>query len=151
MAYVNKQTRERVWKKFGGHCAYCGKDLTLKQMQVDHMFPQAILLRDQSQADSIHSIDNLYPSCRRCNHYKRSYTLPEFRKLLSTLYLRIQQIYIVKVAIDYGIITIRPFDGVFWFEMFRPEDEENPSQYKLFTDQDYDECNSPDTPEGTGV
>ena len=31
-----KINREEVYNKCGGHCAYCGNDITIKQMQIDH-------------------------------------------------------------------------------------------------------------------
>ena len=38
---INKKTRELVYKKYDGHCAYCGKEIEIKDMQVDHMYPKA--------------------------------------------------------------------------------------------------------------
>jgi hypothetical protein len=39
--YISKMkiNRLEVYNKCNGHCAYCGKDITLKQMQVDHKEP----------------------------------------------------------------------------------------------------------------
>lgn len=34
---IPKKTRELVLNKYGGKCAYCGCDLTLSTMQVDHI------------------------------------------------------------------------------------------------------------------
>jgi 5-methylcytosine-specific restriction endonuclease McrA len=34
-----KINREEVYNKCGGHCAYCGNDITIKQMQIDHKEP----------------------------------------------------------------------------------------------------------------
>jgi hypothetical protein len=36
-----KKVREQVHKKYNGKCAYCGIDITYKQMQVDHAIPQS--------------------------------------------------------------------------------------------------------------
>ena len=108
---LKRDLRERVYQKYKGHCAYCGKEIEYKDMQVDHLKPHLgyIKIRDDS-------FDNLMPSCRRCNHYKRSYMLDDFRILMQTLHGRIEQNYICKVALDYGIIEIHPFDGQFYFE-----------------------------------
>ena len=35
----SKKTREIVWKKYGGRCAYCGREIAYKDMQVDHFLP----------------------------------------------------------------------------------------------------------------
>ena len=59
------------------------------------------------------------PSCRRCNHYKRGLRIEEFRKQIITIHERFSKIYIVKVAIDFGIIQIKPFEGKFYFERVR--------------------------------
>ncbi len=34
-----KIDRQQVYDKCDGHCAYCGVEITLKQMQVDHIQP----------------------------------------------------------------------------------------------------------------
>ncbi len=119
---IPKKIREAVHLKYNGHCAYCGKDIAYKEMQVDHAFPlhYADYYKKNFGVDC-HDIANLEPACRSCNHYKREMTVKEFRKLMSTLHHRIQKQYIDKVAIDYGIITLKPFDGKFYFEKHNRE------------------------------
>ena len=112
-----KALRERVYQKYNGHCAYCGTSIEYKQMQIDHYLPQC---REKFYAHrckkDVHAEENLMPSCRRCNHYKRGRTPRQFRELMASLHERLQQIYILKVAVDFGIATIKPFDGNFYFE-----------------------------------
>ena len=86
---------------------------TLEEMQIDHIFPKML---QHKYRKSINDFSNLNPSCRRCNHYKRRYLLEEFRNLLTTLHVRVKKQYITKVAIDYGIVVLEPFDGIFYFE-----------------------------------
>ena len=105
---MNKKLREKVWLKYNKHCAYCGKELEYKDMQIDHIKPKAFY--------DDNSFENLMPSCRRCNHYKRARNLEQFRLLIKTLHKRISNQYISKVAIDYGIVKIKPFHGFFYFE-----------------------------------
>ena len=100
--------REEIYKKYNGRCAYCGKEIKYKDMQVDHIQP----LRNGG-ADTE---ENKNPACRRCNHYKRGSSLEGFRKQLLTLHERIKDIYICKVAEDYGIIQFEEWDGKFYFE-----------------------------------
>ena len=107
---MKKELREKIWLKYNKHCAYCGKELEYKEMQVDHIFPKRL------HPKNVNNFDNLNPSCRRCNHYKRCYLLEEFRELLKSLHVRVKKQYITKVAIDYGIVVLKPFDGVFHFE-----------------------------------
>lgn len=109
---MNKQTRQAVYNKYGGHCAYCGKKLEYKDMQVDHIDPQRYY-DDKKKADRM---ENLNPACRRCNHYKRGNSLGGFRRLLKTLHQRVREIYICKVAEDYGVIKVEPWDGKFYYE-----------------------------------
>lgn len=34
-----KKTREAVYAKYDGHCAYCGRSIDIRDMQVDHFRP----------------------------------------------------------------------------------------------------------------
>ena len=36
---LSPKVREAVYYKYDGHCAYCGKELTPKEFQVDHLIP----------------------------------------------------------------------------------------------------------------
>ena len=104
-----KIDRQKVYEKYNGHCAYCGKAISIKDMQVDHILPK----RNGGTDD----IDNLNPSCRLCNHYKRAAGIETFRNdLLGGLIKRLMKIYIFRVALDYGIITINGWDKKFYFE-----------------------------------
>jgi hypothetical protein len=89
-------------------------------MQVDHIKPKWLLEDNQYKNavsfEEIHSYDNLMPTCRRCNHYKRGDSLEGYREKLKTLHERVCSHYIGKVALDYGIVKIEPFDGIFYFE-----------------------------------
>ena len=72
--------RQQVYDKYHGHCAYCGKEIKMSEMQVDHIIPLAHSVygpREQAEKvmkmfedDSINAIDNLMPACRACNFYK---------------------------------------------------------------------------------
>lgn len=123
---MNITLRQKVWLKYNKHCAYCGKELEYKDMQVDHM--TSIYAREaynyipKISRSIINSFENLMPSCRRCNHYKRAETLEGFRRLMKTLHKRIQGQYITKVGIDYGIVKVKPFDGIFYFEELGKEE-----------------------------
>jgi len=112
---MKKEKRLQVYNKYNGHCAYCGKEIEYKDMQVDHIIPK----RQGWALDELENIENLNPSCRRCNHYKRAWSVDVFRKLLLTLHKRVREQYICKVAEDYGIITIKEWDGKFYFEKER--------------------------------
>ena len=110
-----KIDRHRVHAKYNGHCSYCGKVISIKDMQVDHIVPKR-------QGGSDHLI-NLNPSCRRCNHYKRAYRLDRYRELSAKLHLKVQGMYLCKTAEDYGIIKVDPWDGKFYFEKHGEADQ----------------------------
>lgn len=114
---IKKSVREKVFNKYEGHCAYCGKTMTYKEMQVDHYYPQckARFYARRFKID-VHAEENLMPTCRRCNHYKRAASPVAFKKLMKSLHERLEAIYILKVAVDFGMATIQPFDGRFYFE-----------------------------------
>lgn len=122
---MKKAEREAVYNKFGNRCSYCGKPLEYKKMQVDHLFPKCLghqygdrYYREKYnlQGDTVDSFENLMPSCRRCNHYKRSYKLEDFRKMIKTLNDRLFKNYIAKVALDFGTVAKVEWNGKFYFE-----------------------------------
>jgi hypothetical protein len=119
---LSKSVREAVHNKFDGRCAYCGTPIEYRQMQVDHYYPQckAKFYKNRFRID-VHAMDNLMPACRRCNHYKRARTPKQFRELMQGLHERLEAIYILKVAVDFGMATIQPFDGSFYFEKRKQE------------------------------
>lgn len=122
---MKRELRELIWNKYEKHCAYCGKTIEYKDMQVDHVFPQArkhwlesekMRIIENIKDSDINHIDNLMPSCRMCNHYKRAMSLEFYREQLKTLHERLIKPYINRVGIDYKVIQIKPFDGIFYFE-----------------------------------
>ena len=59
---IRKELRDKVWKKYDKHCAYCGEDLEYADMQVDHI--------EAKYLGGSNNIENYNPSCRSCNFYK---------------------------------------------------------------------------------
>lgn len=105
---MNKETRQQVYDKCGGHCAYCGKAIEYKNMQVDHIKPKYLGGKEEP--------DNYNPACRRCNHYKSTFNIEYFRAMIKNIHERVMKNYISKVAEDYGILEIKEWDGTFYFE-----------------------------------
>ena len=106
---LTKAERQAVYDKCGGHCAYCGCKITMKQMQVDHVQPISINGDD--------SLDNMLPACRSCNYYKGAELLETFRRYVekfpSTL-CRGSVAY--RNAVRFGMVIPRPHKVVFYFE-----------------------------------
>jgi hypothetical protein len=126
---MSKIDRVKIHEKYGGHCSYCGRVITIKEMQVDHLIPkrnryvEATLNGDPSIKENwdfskTDGEENLMPSCRRCNHYKRAESLNRYRAMVDTIPERLKDNYIFKVALDYGIIEIKEWDAQFYFEKF---------------------------------
>lgn len=99
----------RTYDKYQGHCAYCGKKIEVKEMQVDHLEPLRL-----GGADDI---KNYMPACRRCNHYKRGNSLEGFREMIEKIPEKLQRDnYIFKVGIDYGFFNPSERKVIFYFE-----------------------------------
>lgn len=107
----SKKTRETVYAKYDGHCAYCGKVIAIKDMQVDHYIPKRGW--DEEGSDDM---SNLMPSCRRCNHYKRAHSIETFRRYIEEIPQKLRQNYIYKVGLDYGNILENEKPVRFYFE-----------------------------------
>jgi hypothetical protein len=75
--------REKVYAKYGGRCAYTGRPLG-DDWQIDHVTPK---IKKKSN-----SIDNLVPSLKIINHYKRGYDIERFRTYIKTLQSRIDRL-----------------------------------------------------------
>lgn len=120
MSRIKKDVRQRVYAKYSGHCAYCGKSIDYKEMQVDHLIP--IQRAEAGKADwrEVENENNYMPACRRCNHYKRSGDLETFRKMISEIPTKLyRDNYIFKVGLDYGIIETDFINHIdFYFEFF---------------------------------
>ena len=101
--------RQKIYAKYNRHCAYCGKEIFLTDMQVDHIIPK--------RNGGTDNICNLNPSCRRCNHYKRASNIETFRKMISEIPQKLDRdSYIYKVGEDYGFYTPKINPVTFYFE-----------------------------------
>jgi hypothetical protein len=114
-----KIDRQAVYDKYDGHCAYCGEKIPYKAMQVDHIRSKhAYHFGRKTDIPEYHMDDirNLNPSCRMCNYYKHSFGIESFRKEIKSIRERFMKIFIVKLAVKYGIIAVRDWSGEFYFE-----------------------------------
>lgn len=112
---ISKKLREEVYKKYDGHCAYCGCELEMKDMQVDHVFSQMRSRISKQEVDN--SIENLNPSCRQCNYYKGGSGIEGFRKKIAKdLSHTCIDSFVAKLAMKYGMLTYNGWDKKFYFE-----------------------------------
>lgn len=106
---MTAKIRKTIYEKYDGHCAYCGRKIKIEEMQIDHFRPK--------NAGGDDDLENLMPSCRRCNHYKRAHPLELFRAfLLDMRHKVIDDTYLGKIALDYGMVEWKGWDGKFYFE-----------------------------------
>jgi len=114
---ISKQQRKKIYEKFDGHCAYCGKEISLSEMQSDHMIPMEFYEAYKAIGQNIDDIENLVPACRSCNNYKSSLTLEKFRAAIErfpAVLLRDSVTY--RNAVRFGMVEPKPHKVVFYFE-----------------------------------
>lgn len=106
---LTKEQRQDIYNQFGGRCAYCGEEITIKQMQVDHIEALRIGGKDE--------LENMICACRSCNHYKSTFSLELFREQLSEIPKRLRRdIATFRIAERYGLIEIKDKEIKFLFE-----------------------------------
>lgn len=115
---ISKKIRMEVYNKYNGHCAYCGKVIDYKDMQLDHCIPKQREKFKKYSEDDIECFENYMPACRRCNHYKRAHSLETFRCMIEEIPEKLfRDNYIYKVGLDYGIIKADAQKIKFYFEL----------------------------------
>jgi 5-methylcytosine-specific restriction endonuclease McrA len=119
---TKKINREEVYNKCEGHCGYCGKEITIKQMQVDHIKPlyrndKVTTLEVWGVERGSDNFDNLMPSCARCNRWKSTFSLDMFRKEIEHQIERLNKYNNnYRMAKDFGLIQETIIPIVFYFE-----------------------------------
>lgn len=118
-----KINRQRVYDKYDGHCAYCGTEITLKQMQVDHIqakwntWSDAEINRRPGFVRGSDEESNLNPSCARCNKWKATFSVEQFRKEIELQRQRLRRdSSAYRMSLDYNLITERDNSVIFYFE-----------------------------------
>ncbi len=116
---THQEQRKVVYNKFNGHCAYCGEEITIKQMQVDHKNP---IYRNVPKDADIYKrgedvLSNKFPACAKCNNFKHVWTIEEFRREISMQIKRAKKTSAnYRMCIRYGLIKETPHPIVFYFE-----------------------------------
>lgn len=121
-----REKKESVLSKYGSKCAYCGCELTIDTLHMDHIIPKNEFLdylkaRQYREAGiKRDDVSNLNPACTTCNQSKGICSVEQFRDRLEYLIdrLRSDAPYFV-LAEKYGMITATPKKVVFYFETFR--------------------------------
>jgi 5-methylcytosine-specific restriction endonuclease McrA len=110
--------RKTVHAKYGGRCAYCGQEITLKQMHVDHLKP---IWRGNPTVNPKYrgadTIDNMMPACRACNLWKSVHPLEQFRAEMTAQVERLRlRSANYRMAERYGLVEATGKPVIFWFE-----------------------------------
>lgn len=109
---LKPEERKQVYNKTFGHCAYCGAEITINQMQVDHVIPL-----NGWHISGPDTLDNMLPACRSCNHYKSSSDLESFRKMLEDQpHVLSRDSVTYQIAVRYGLVQPNPHPVQFYFE-----------------------------------
>lgn len=128
---LTKKTRQAVYDKYQGKCAYSGTPLE-PDWQVDHIKTRIMYeIGSYPYEGDPDDIDNLVPCQKILNHYKRALPLEAFRTwFLGGLHKRLRTLpknpkteksqkrkdYLLRVANYFGITEDKPFSGKFYFE-----------------------------------
>lgn len=133
---MKKEERLQVYQMYDGHCAYCGKSIEYKDMQVDHLVPKnrgcySRWSDNEGKFVVTHgddSMENYMPSCRACNFKKKDMSLEQFREAIryqAKGLLRGAAKFQVSMSIAYGLL-IPAFDKPieFYFEKFKNRENE---------------------------
>ena len=96
--------RREVYAKCNGHCAYCGREITFREMQVDHVTS----LHNHGADD----VSNMLPACRECNHYKKACSLEGFRRRMRKAMAREKNVPSVALICE----RFGDWGDRFWFE-----------------------------------
>jgi 5-methylcytosine-specific restriction endonuclease McrA len=113
---MNPNIRKKVLDKYNKKCAYCGKEILMDEMKIDHYVPKS--------KGGTDDLDNLLPACDICNHYKDSHNINKFKYLLLNIIKKIKKLYIVKVAMRYDLIEFKEFSE-FYYERLSSDTIDN--------------------------
>lgn len=106
---LSKEERMKVYRKCGGRCAYCGREIEYKDMQADHVKPLRIGGSDK--------LENMLPACRSCNHYKATFDVEGFRNYLTGIHKRLVRDSVAyQVAERFGVVQHISDEITFYFE-----------------------------------
>lgn len=140
---LSKEFREIVHAKCNGHCAYCGSVLPYSDMQVDHIVPvRRGTIGESVRVKKLSFLENLNPSCGRCNRYKSTMNLENFRKEISQQVERARRdSWNFRMAEDFGLIEVTGIKVEFYFEKMsknvKKSDSQGPKNRRLRNKRTY--------------
>lgn len=119
---MTKKERQIVFDKYGGKCAYCGCELQ-KGWHIDHIEPAYHNWSDEDVKKHLknirgsNEIENLNPACPRCNRWKGTWSIEQFRNEISLQLERLERDSApFRIARDYGLINTTDIEVKFYYE-----------------------------------
>ena len=115
---MKKEQRLQVYRKYDGHCAYCGLAIKYEEMQVDHIHSKYRgRWCDKSTKEELDCLENYNPACRMCNFRKGVLTIEQFRDEIYAQADREMKRFQARMSEAYGLIAYYPnYDVKFYFE-----------------------------------
>ncbi len=109
--------RKIVLEKFDSKCSYCGLELTLRTLQIDHIKPKRRHIKGYYGKCEI---ENFNPSCGSCNSSKGSLDLEIWRNELSLKKERIiRDSSTFRSLQRFGLVEFTNKPVVFYFEKIK--------------------------------
>ena len=98
--------RIKIFEKYDGHCAYCGKKLDInRDFIIEHINP----IKKGGKSEP----NNYNPSCGNCNLHKLGLDLEEFRQRIFNIpYKHLKD----QAGLYFRICRIKPKSIIFYFE-----------------------------------
>ena len=100
--------KRKVFEKLKGRCAYCGNDITIDNMTVDHKKPK-------SKGGSL-SFSNCVPSCKRCNELKADGNIEDMKKKIEKTIKSLSKNKDFQILKKYGFVKLKKEPIIFYFE-----------------------------------
>lgn len=125
---MKKSDRQKVFDKFGGKCAYCGCELS-KGWNADHIEPHWHTVPEHKAEKygikkGSNDIENFNPSCPRCNKWKSTFSIEQFRNEIQLQISRLNAYNSnYRLAKDYGLISETDKKVLFYFETLTTKTE----------------------------
>ena len=120
---MNKETRDLIKSKYNNKCAYCGCELQ-KGWHIDHIEPAYHNWSDEDVKKHLknirgsNEIENLNPACPRCNRWKGTWSIEQFRNEISLQIERLERDSApFRMARDYGLIKTSEIEVKFYYEV----------------------------------
>lgn len=102
--------RRKIFEKYNGRCAYCGNQITIDNMTIDHFDPK-------SKGGSL-SIHNCLPSCKRCNEIKADGTIDSMRDKIERSLKSLSRNKDYQILRKYGIVNTTKEPVTFFYEEY---------------------------------